>query len=269
MWLRQGIDPGAGSLRLVERLPNLKGVGSALGRNERYISVVVDASTRREAEELALADVAAALGNDAVDYVEGDDDLMQDRQVLLWAVGARRQIRRWEIIVAEIVRAGFTNHNNAPSALHWLVEIERHFALLAVNHLRLAVKSADGRYTKMRSGMAANIENHRDLHEHWDEQRSAFYNRENPGPLRQSGKTFAARHPGRSPYSPYNWSSATGPELGAGIGLADVEDYLGVIQREVLTLRPELGRFLVPLEPSPWVGPDTSPDEPWWPKKLP
>lgn len=113
--------------------------------------------------------------------------------------------------------------------------------------------------------MAKEIELLRNLHEHWDEQRPSFYNVNEPGRLRRSGKEFAELHPGLSPFSALSWNSDIGPRLGPGIAAQELHDYLDTLQERILAVAPDLGRFESPTEPSPWLGRVGGRDR-WWPR---
>jgi hypothetical protein len=63
------------------------------------------------------------------------DELMIDRQLLLWTTATRRQLERWERCVAEIVRFGLRD-SPLPGQLVWRSETERHFVFVAARNLR-------------------------------------------------------------------------------------------------------------------------------------
>jgi len=59
------------------------------------------------------------------------DELMVNRERLLWAVATRRQLERWEPYVAAAVRDdGLSDDRDI-----WAAAIEHHFALVAAHHL--------------------------------------------------------------------------------------------------------------------------------------
>ena len=224
----------------------------------------IDAGSRAEAETVARDATEKVLGAHDVQRVSGADDTMQNRQMMLWILATRRQVRRWEIKLALNVKASLANERPDRREI-WAAQIEWHLALVAANNLIRAIDNADGRFSEMPSGLARDVRNLRDLQEHWDEQWPAFYDRTAPGPLARSGKEFASRNPGASPYSFLRWSSRSGPELGPGLGVADVCSYLDLVEAEVLADSPDLQTFVGDLDPSPWVG-DENPPDPWWPR---
>lgn len=245
-------------------LSSMTGIAYESTRQEVSICLDVTADKRREAEAQARQLVEEVVGPRDVAEVRGADDGMQDRQVYLWLLATRRQMRRWEISLARNVRSDLYREAIEPGEI-WNAQIERHFALVAAHHLLLAVDNADERYTAVPQPLAEEIRNQRHLHEHWDEQMPSFYNIAQPGPLKRGGKIFAERHPGGDPYWFLRWGNKKGPELGHGIVVSELYEYLDRLEKEVLAASPALSRFVIEPEPAPWLGSD-SPDEPWWPR---
>jgi hypothetical protein len=73
------------------------------------------------------------------------DDRMVNRQRLLWTIATRRQLERWEPIVATATLGSFAGRQ-PDSADIWSAEIERHLALVAARNLfrALALDPATG-----------------------------------------------------------------------------------------------------------------------------
>jgi hypothetical protein len=69
------------------------------------------------------------------------DDVMVDRQRLLWTMATRRQLERWEPIVAAAVRDRWIGRHPSEADV-WLAEIERHLALVAARNLVRALEPA-------------------------------------------------------------------------------------------------------------------------------
>jgi hypothetical protein len=228
------------------------------------LGVEVEADTRAAAERAAYDLVAVVLGSDQIVRVTGDDDVMQDRQVMFWLLGARRYLRTWEVCVAEHVRLGLTNED-ASGQLVWSAQLAHHMALVAAGNLLRALNNAEDRYTAMPEPMAQEVVVLRNLHEHWDEQWPSFYDARNPGPLQRSGQQFAMLHPGRSPYWALGWTSEDGPSLGPGLDAKALHGYLNELQAEVFIVAPNLAAFDGPIEPSPWMGQSAGRDQ-WWPR---
>jgi len=249
--------------RLSQALP-ITAFHSTTGNANVALGVEVEADTRATAERAAYHLVAVVVGADQIVRVTGDDDIMQDRQVIFWLLATRQLLRAWELNVAEHVRLGLINEPSG-GPLVWSAQLAHHMALVGAHNLLRALDNTEGRYTTMPAQMAREIEVLRNLHEHWDEQWPSFYNVENPGPLKRSGQHFAELHPGRSPYWALGWSSAEGPCLGPGLLAGALHDYLDALQTEVLAVAPDLALFIEPVEPSPWMGRSAGRDQ-WWPR---
>ncbi len=248
--------------RLTDTLP-LAFVRATPGSPNDALGVKVEADTRAEAERVAHQLVAGVLGPDEIVHVTGADDVMQDRQLMFWLLATRQQLRAWEVSVAESVRLGLLNRDR-DGPLVWSAHLARHMALVAGGNLLRALRNAEDRYTAMPEHMESEVEVLRNLHEHWDEQWPLFYDVRHPGPLERSGRPFAKLHPGKSPYSALEWDSNDGPRVSPGLLAGDLHQYLDALQVEVLTAEPELARFAMPIEPSPWMGPSAGRDQ-WWP----
>jgi hypothetical protein len=261
--LNRGIERDDEHRQLCEVLPIIAFHYEASNPNVA-LGVEVEADSRAAAERAAYDLVAVVLGSDQIVRVTGDDDVMQDRQVMFWLLGARRQLRTWEVCVAEHARLGLTNED-ASGRLVWSAQLAHHMALVAAGNLLRALDNAEDRYTAMPERMAQEVVVLRNLHEHWDEQWPSFYDAQNPGPLKRSGQQFATLHPGRSPYWALGWTSDGGPSLGPGLPAEALHDYLNELQAEVLVVAPTLAAFDGPIEPSPWMGRSAGRDQ-WWPR---
>jgi hypothetical protein len=103
--------------KVASGIPNLRAVGHETGQAEASPFVDLHATSRVEAEEIAREAVASVLGAADIDRIGGADDRMQDRQVMLWVLGTCRQVRRWEIALAENVKAHLSRriHHQPPS----------------------------------------------------------------------------------------------------------------------------------------------------------
>jgi hypothetical protein len=67
------------------------------------------------------------------------NELMLNRQRLLWALATRRQLERWEPLVAAAVLDGFAGRQSADTDV-WSAEIERHLVLVAARNLLRALE---------------------------------------------------------------------------------------------------------------------------------
>lgn len=186
--------------------------------------------------------------------------LMARRQALLWAIATRRQLDRWEALVASIVR----EQVSAAGTVVWEAEVERHFALIAGRNLLWALDLPGSEVVVDRSALET-VKNLRDVHEHWNENMPVF----NVSPLqeappRKSGQTLAAQEPDRTPFSQFAWNSTEGPMLWSGLPAATLRAVLDEIEEQVLAADPSLERFRPPRAPSPWLGEAAGADR-WWP----
>lgn len=248
--------------RLSAALP-IVGFHSFTDTPNTALAVSVDADSRAEAERIAYEIVVAVLSPDEIDRVSGNDDVMQDRQVLFWLLALRHYLDEWERRLATYLRLGFANEEQ-PGSLIWETEREHHMALNAGNHLLRSLANAENRYRAMPADMADELEVLRHLHEHWDEQWQSFYNAQKPGPLHRSGRVFNKMYPGKSPYWWLGWSSSEGPMVGPGLAAASLRSFIDSLVAEVASSAPNLKRFVTPAPASPWAGAEYGRDR-WWP----
>ena len=190
------------------------------------------------------------------------DDLMVNRQRLLWAVATRRQLERWEPLVAASVRAGYARHP-FPDADIWSAEIEHHFTLIAARNLLRALDLPPATSVPVDPTLRAELTEGRDLHEHWVENLPVFNVTPRAAqPPRRSGKEFAARNPDRGPYWWLGWNNKAGAMLLPNVSAPALHGLLDDVEAEVLSKDAALSRFVPEPEPTPWLRRN---DE-WWPK---
>jgi hypothetical protein len=191
---------------------------------------------------------------------------MVNRQRLLWAIATRRQLERWEPLVAANMRSEMGGPPFADSDI-WTAEIEHHLTLIAAHHLLVALDLDPASDVPIDPTLRAELKEGRHLHEHWTENMPVFHTaspRRPPKPPRQSGKDFAARNPRHGPYWWLGWTNKTGPYLLPHAPSAELHRILDAVEAEVLAAKPELRRFLPPRAPSHWVQVDGE----WWPTPL-
>lgn len=190
------------------------------------------------------------------------DELMLDRQRLLWAVATRRQLERWEPLVAAYWRGLLAGHN-ADGALVWTAEIEHHFALIAAHHLFDALDLPPASVVPVDPILRDELTQGRDLLEHWEDNLPVFLVTPQPWPPpRRSGQAFAARNPGRSPYWWLGFEDKLGALLMPQAPAMTLHGLLDAVEAEVLASDPGLADYVPPRAPSPWVQEDGK----WWPK---
>ena len=123
------------------------------------------------------------------------DDVMINRQRLLFAIATRRQLDRWEPIVAAHVRRLMGDRQLDDPDI-WAAEIEHHFLLIAARNLLRALELPPSTNVTVDQTLRAELIEGRDLHEHWTENLPIFNVRPRPAqPPRRSGRDFAARNP--------------------------------------------------------------------------
>jgi hypothetical protein len=195
-----------------------------------------------------------------------DDDVLIHREVLIWVIGARRQLDRWEPLVARHTALSMLKRE-VPGRLAWDLDIEHHLAIVACGQLRSALDAADGKIEPMPAALAGELTMLRNLHEHRDENRARFANIWKPILSHRTAKQFAAAHPLRSPFGFWTWESARGPMLGPDLPSSEVRDELDRIERDVLARDPSLAEYLPQERPrSPWLGEEPDPQWRWFPR---
>jgi hypothetical protein len=191
------------------------------------------------------------------------DELMVNRQRLLWVIATRRQLERWEPIVAEIVREGMAGHP-PDGADVWSAEIERHFSLLAARNLFRALDRPPPATTvSVDPTLRAELIEGRDLHEHWVENMPVFNVSPRVAQARYpSGKRFSARNPDSGPYSQFAWNPKTGARLLPHVSARALHQLLDAVETDVLANDSALAEYVPPRAPSPWLRQNSE----WWPR---
>jgi hypothetical protein len=190
------------------------------------------------------------------------DDRMVNRQRLLWAIATRRQLERWEPIVASVLRADATGTPLDDSNI-WSAEIEHHFALIAARNLVRALELPPAASVSVDPTLRAELIEGRDLHEHWPDNMPVFNVTPRPGqPPYPSGERFAARNPKQGPYWWLGWTNKTGALVLPHVSAPALHQLLDAVEAEVLNNDPGLRRFLPARAPSPWINEEGE----WWPK---
>jgi hypothetical protein len=179
------------------------------------------------------------------------------RQRLLWAIATRRQLERWEPLVAKAVQRGQLDDVDI-----WAGETEYHFVLIAVRNLFHALDLDPPPNVEVDPTLRSELIESRDLHEHWKENAPIFNVTPLPAePSYRSGKEFAARNPDTSPYWWFRWSPATGARLLPNVPASAVHDLVDVIEADVCSQDADFRRFVPPRAHSPWHHQNGE----WWP----
>jgi hypothetical protein len=190
------------------------------------------------------------------------DDTMVRRQRLLWAVATRRQLERWEPLVARFARRQMVNRQLDDADI-WLAAIEHHFVLIAARNLFHALDLAPAMNVSIDPTVRSELIEGRDLNEHWVENLPVFnVTPRQTQPRYQSGKNFAARNPDRGPYWWLGWGNKTGAVLLPHVPAPVLHQLLDAVEADILSHDAALSRFVRPRAPSPWLHQDGE----WWPK---
>lgn len=192
------------------------------------------------------------------------DERMANRQRLLWAVATRRQLERWEPVVAKHHRL-LMEKRRLDEVEIWAAEIEHHLALVAARNLFHALDLRPASSVSVDSTLRAEVIEGRDLHEHWRENLPVFMvSPRRTEPPYGSGKRFAERNPdsGLYPYWWLGWSNKTGARLLPHVSAPALHALLDAVEAEVLGKDDALARFVPPRAPSPWLQVDGE----WWPR---
>ena len=193
------------------------------------------------------------------------DDLMVARQRLLWTVATRRQLERWEPLVARFVRADL-DHRPIDGGDVWIAAIEHHFTLIAVRNLFRALDLAPPESNvSVDPTLRAELIEGRDLNEHWVDNMPVFNVMPRTAqPKYATGQRFAARNPRNGPYNWESWSNTTGAMLTPHASAPALHDVLDAVEAEAVSITPSLRDYVPARAPSPWL---RERDE-WWPKPM-
>ena len=131
-------------------------------------------------ERLDRRGLSGGIPRPSCDAVRVRDDYFDERGVnrqrLLWAIATRRQLERWEPLVAATLRDSFA-HRERSSERIWAAAIEHHFALIAAHHLLVALDLPPASGASVDPIVRAEITEGRHLHEHWPDNMPVFNRR--------------------------------------------------------------------------------------------
>ncbi|MBA3427581.1 MAG: hypothetical protein H0U07_03285 [Actinobacteria bacterium] len=184
-----------------------------------------------------------------------------NRERLVWTVATRRQLERWELLVAAAVREAWADRQLSGADV-WSAQIEHHFTLVAARHLLHALDLDPATSVSVNPILRAELIEGRDLHEHWPENMPVFNVRPRVAePQYRSGKDFAARNPDTGPYDWLEWSNQTGAQLLPHVSAPALHELLDAVEAEVLGRDATLSKYVPPRVASPWLHKNGE----WWP----
>jgi hypothetical protein len=190
------------------------------------------------------------------------NDRMVLRMRLFWTVATRRQLERWEPLVAASVRDSWEGRETDGADV-WRAAVEHHFALVAARNLLRALELDPPSTVSVDPTLRDEVTEARDLHEHWPENMPVFNVRPRPTqPRYPSGQRFAARNPEHGPYSWLSWGNKTGGRLSPNVTAPALHQLLDDVEAEVLAEDPAFSAYVPPRAPSPWHEENGE----WWPK---
>lgn len=189
-------------------------------------------------------------------------------RVAAWAGASQVQFERWEPLVAQQVAAAFDAKYPMPSRLVWQMDMERHFLLVAIDHLMTALKFAQFP-VQMPMKPAIELENARNLIEHWQEHMPTFNSTPRPqlSTKYPSASAFAVVNPTGTPFSSLEWGSTVGPKLLPRVTADEVKRVVEAVTARLVLDHPNLAPFFHEWEPSPWIGGD-DPSDKWFPAVM-
>jgi hypothetical protein len=198
--------------------------------------------------------------------VTGDyfGESMVNQMRLRWTIATRRQLERWEPLVATFRRDLLAGRQTDGMTI-WSAWMEHHFALVAAAHLMQALTLSPASSVPIDETLRDELKQGRDLHEHWVDNMPVFNVSPPPSdPPRKSGKAFAERNPdaGNFPYWWLGWTPTAGALLQPNVSAPALHQLLDAVEEEVLADAPDLSPFVPPRAPSPWAQHEGQ----WWPK---
>lgn len=178
---------------------------------------------------------------------------MADRQRLLWAVATRRQLERWEPLVADFVRALMADRQPDGKAV-WAAQVEHHFTLIAAHNVLQALGLTRTSSVAVDPILRDELKAGRDLLEHWPQNMPIFMATPRPAqPGYPSGQRFAARNPDEGPYGGLDWTNTTGALLLPRVSAPELHDLLDAVEADVLGRDASFREYVSARAPSPWI----------------
>ena len=190
---------------------------------------------------------------------------MPERQALVWAAAVRRQLERWEPLVAMHTQLVLDPRRSMPTAVYFEGETERHLLLSAIRNLLKAIGLMD-HPPDVDHAVAEEIIQTRDLNEHWDRNIPVFaVAPRTRQPERKSGKAFVVRNPQRSPYCWWAWDSQRGPLVSPNVSATEIHELVEETIVAAVAAEPQFAGIVADAAPRPWRKPVKEGDS-WWPE---
>lgn len=203
-----------------------------------------------------------------------------EHEVVVWAGATRRQLERWEPLVAWdwLVRnQGNMVHPPDPPIEMSLTNVfraqtEHHFLLIAAGQLVKALRMLDPPPV-LDSTVADELTEARDLNEHWENNQPVFnvaaVQPDGPPkrirePSYRSGKRFAERNESAGPYCWWAWNGRDGPLITPNVPATAIHDLVATALDLVTIANVEV--FIPPAADRPWHMPLEQGAIGWTPK---
>ena len=149
-----------------------------------------------------------------------------------------------------------------PDELIWQGETEHHFAVVAFDHMLEALKLSPDQ-VPIPTLVEEEVAEVRDLVTHWRDNMPVFNTHpQSQAPPRKTGRSYATRNPGKTPYSWFSWTSRRGAMLTTNVSATDARAAIRTVQDAVLAEDAYLARFVPSEVESPWFVDEQGS---WWP----
>ena len=189
-----------------------------------------------------------------------------ERAALSWAVATRVQLDRWATY-ASLNLLGRLWGADTPldGVALWQLQFEHHFAVLAADHMLMAIDRLDPPIPVEQS-LSEGIADLRDMLEHWLDNMPVFNQHPRPRqPAHRSGKRFAQNHPDRSPYNWLAWDSGVGPRLSTTVTANEVRALTYEVEARIVGDDPTYADYVPPPRAeSPWSVEPSG----YWPRRV-
>jgi hypothetical protein len=192
-----------------------------------------------------------------------------DRPILYWASAVRRQLGRWDPLIAKHTLMKLESNLKPPPTVrttmapedYWQGEVEHHFLLIAAGNLLKAIDLLPNP-PSIEQVVRDELKEARDLNEHWVENIPVFNQTPRPrDPGYPSGKRFAARNPRAGPYNWWMWNGDTGPMVTPNVSGLQVRT---LADEAIAAVGGTESPFIVEAPAMHWIKPESE-GQWWWP----